>query len=847
MGPPYGAGTTSRVLWIHGGPGTGKTFIAATAIEHLKTHSAYPTAYFICSHEDTAQNQPLAIVRSWIVQLASQRVEALRVLQLLKDEEPVATRVWDIFRTMIRGVGPCHLVLDGLDECLDYNPESKVSQVGSVKLFLQELLRSIGPERAKVLIVSRDTGDIRSGLLTYPQEGPYLLLEHSPMEYRITIKDTDNDIQSIASSLVGLLKIKNSDRRDDTLQKLSGRCEGMFLWLRLAGEKLKPGMRESKLTATLQSIPTGLDQAYKRDLTRILRLDETDRKWVTEILRWMLFSLRPLSVTELFHALSIIPDSDIMQHDDIPDPDDPDAIQSQILDLCGSFIDIRPSSMRQVPDQAGDQTLHFVHFSAKEFLLNGSKELKGSRFQELFYLTPATSHSILARSCLLYLLSDLERVVNQRFYRYASRSWIGHFHLSSAEGESQWIGLQRRLFMPGPSFDSWQADYQIPRMAIHLNPLEAASTGNLLDMAREIMANPQQFQKSGSTVFGLALHRAAMGGHKEMVELLIGGGVNINALDKNGKAALLMATLRGHSSVIKVLLAREDVELNFCSWNATALHVAAMQGDSQVVRLLLERKDVDVNVRTTEDATALHLAVIGGEMEVIQLLLASKDVDVNARQHGKLTPLHLAASLKNHAVIQLLLERKDVDVNACVENMITPLHMAVNLKNHVTVQALLTRKDVDVNAVNKRGQTLLKCSVDKGDCEAVRLLLLREDVDVNASDTHQTPLQSAVSHGNAKMVQLLLTREDLDVNAGTKTALHLAALFGVSKVVEILLTREDLDVNPSTSGVTPLDVASTLGHTHVVKQLQARGGRRNMGIKPTAPGELVKFQVRRLF
>lgn len=406
------------------------------------------------------------------------------VLESLKNDEPVATRLWKIFRTMIQSVGPCYLVLDGLDECLDHDPILNVGRCGSVKLFLRELQHSIAAHKVKLLIVSRNIAEIRSGLFDDPGNTPGSVLQILPTEYTITIQDKEQDIQSISTSIVRALKIK---KREDTIQELAGRCEGIFLWLRLAGERLKPGMRENKWSTTLKSMPTGLNQAYKRDIVRFLTLDQADQKWVQDILRWMLFSLRPLSVTELFSALAIMNDSEIVEYDDIPDPDDQDAIQSQILDLCGSFVEMRPSAHSS--KSVGDQTIHFVHFSAKEFLLQGIEECSEPKLGDFFFLTPQNSHSTLTRSCLVYLLSHSEEAEHRSLFCYASSYWTKHLHLSSAKGDSQWMGLSRRLFAPGLAFDRWIAAVRIEFRIVDLNALEAASWYNLLDIAREALTD----------------------------------------------------------------------------------------------------------------------------------------------------------------------------------------------------------------------------------------------------------------------------------------------------------------------------------------------------------------------
>lgn len=72
----------------------------------------------------------------------------------------------------------------------------------------------------------------------------------------------------------------------------------------------------------------------------------------------MLFAIRLLSVQELFHALAV---------------KGSDTVGFRILKLCGLFIEV----WKNITDSIGRKTIHFVRFSAKEFLLNARDECGG--------------------------------------------------------------------------------------------------------------------------------------------------------------------------------------------------------------------------------------------------------------------------------------------------------------------------------------------------------------------------------------------------------------------------------------------------------------------------------------
>jgi ankyrin repeat protein len=58
----------------------------------------------------------------------------------------------------------------------------------------------------------------------------------------------------------------------------------------------------------------------------------------------------------------------------------------------------------------------------------------------------------------------------------------------------------------------------------------------------------------------------------------------------------MVASQSGHVDVVRLLLAREGVEVNKTAQNGpTALLIASQQGHVEVVRLLLARRDLEFN------------------------------------------------------------------------------------------------------------------------------------------------------------------------------------------------------------------------------------------------------------
>ena len=124
--------------------------------------------------------------------------------------------------------------------------------------------------------------------------------------------------------------------------------------------------------------------------------------------------------------------------------------------------------------------------------------------------------------------------------------------------------------------------------------------------------------------------QAAADGDASKVEMLLSQGARVDARDQ-GFTPLLIAALRGHTEVCKLLL--ETGKANVKETNPsghTALLVAALRGHSEVCELLLAAgSDVEENKPVTQ-SRPLHYAAIHGHERIIQMLVEHK-TNVNSR------------------------------------------------------------------------------------------------------------------------------------------------------------------------------------------------------------------------
>ncbi|CAI9590438.1 unnamed protein product, partial [Staurois parvus] len=127
-----------------------------------------------------------------------------------------------------------------------------------------------------------------------------------------------------------------------------------------------------------------------------------------------------------------------------------------------------------------------------------------------------------------------------------------------------------------------------------------------------------------STVPVSPLHLAAYYGHYDALKTLAETLVNLDVRDHKGRTALYLATERGFTECVEVLMSHGASPLikdRKKKW--TPLHVAAASGNTDVLHLLIdssERLDI-ADVTDAHGQTPLMLAVMNGHVDCVHLLL----------------------------------------------------------------------------------------------------------------------------------------------------------------------------------------------------------------------------------
>ena len=164
----------------------------------------------------------------------------------------------------------------------------------------------------------------------------------------------------------------------------------------------------------------------------------------------------------------------------------------------------------------------------------------------------------------------------------------------------------------------------------------------------------------------MSIHKAVLWGDIEVVKQHLAVGTDVNAKDDLRYTPLHVAAQQGHDrckEIVELLIAAgADVNVKDGQGGLTPLHTAIGNGNKEIVELLIANS-ADVNAKTESGWTPLHEAAGGAgarhkqpheqHKEIVQMLIAA-GADVNAKtKHGtrvldKANDREIAALLRKH-------------------------------------------------------------------------------------------------------------------------------------------------------------------------------------------------------
>ncbi|KGQ02961.1 Ankyrin-3 [Beauveria bassiana D1-5] len=755
-------------LFCPGIPGAGKTMLTATVIDNLITHftndETIAVAYIYCDFRRTQEQRAEDLLASLLKQLAQVQPSLPDIVTLLYHEHlrKRTQASFDEISQALRSVTAMYqrvfIIVDALDECQITN--------GCRSKFVGEIFRLKAECPVSFFATSRFIPSITDRFE-----------ESASLEIRATAEDVRRYVRSRLSELPSFVE-RSSDLQEEVVAGIVKAVDGMFLLAKLHLESLIEKTNPKAMRAAIAKLPSGsdaYDKAYYSAMERIEGQLDGHQKLAKEVLSWLTCARRPLSITELQHALAVEFGEHEFDEENITQLED-------MISVCGGLAEVDKSS----------GLIKIVHYTTQEF------------FERTHHRWFPDAESRNTRVCVTYLSytvfasgfchtdTDFEdRLHVNPFYNYAARNWGHHarealslhqevyeFLRSYNLIESASQALMAARAWPGCSGFSQRVPRQLT--GLHL----AAHFG--IEKAVETLIQHEADADARDDAGRTPLSWAAASGHETVVKLLMMiDYVEVNLQDNNGRTPLSWAAEFGQEAVVKMLLAIKDVIEN--SSLGLASSIACSSGTTDFAGLF-PRKMVNATLADKAGRTPLHWASENGHVEVLKLLLeyrppalpanrgatkkhaADVPSSLNMRDTTSKTPLHYAALHSWTNCVRLLLTR-GAKITADMDNM-TALHYAVS----------------------KSSKEMARCFLDAG--ISIHTGVQRRDW----SEVDSEIKARCEPHNSSSSVVDCSSQHGL-------TALHYATLVGCEQMTDLFLAH---GANPnvrSEYGETPLHLA----------------------------------------
>ncbi|KAK1764327.1 ankyrin repeat-containing domain protein [Phialemonium atrogriseum] len=845
------------VLYLRVPSGSGSAVLASHLITTLQDVADAVVVSFAFSKRDLRTQSITTFYLSLIRQLLLSRPSLLHGVSpfcdwIVRDIVFSHAILRTLFHSLLRGCSPYPVfcVIHGTPECDRFSLDDVIS--------LFEKHHS-STTRLKVAVIGEEP---RRGIL-YDASGICRDVDLDDKAYRAASVEAyvHSRTKRLASSC-----LEWKDLQDDIDKKL---CDGRttFVEATLAIHLLETSRIPSTKAAAagvVKEFPLSLDSMYAEALRRA---QDECAVALFPLLQWILHSVRPLTLIELA-VVAALGSQDVVSMTELTlvlplrIMDDLQRVNGTLLRVSG--LEVHPIHKTLAP------------VLAKQWRLAGDNPdsiilSKCLDYLETIFESATTVSGEPADSDASYELPPMDGpefgLVN-----YAVTNWPQHYMRANDRPQFNQRVLDLFGKEHGKNAKIWANLYEKHHgewADTHSGPdsvLTIASMFGLVDVVRDAV---QQVKASGEAGDELsrALNLAVGQGHSEAVALLVEEGAesswavslaaggdfmsiletmlsakpdDVHNEDKFGRPPFLMAVLNGHDRIATYLLGKGADCHKPVGTRVTALHVAAAMGQSEIVRLLLEAK-IDVKSTTDSEENALMMAAGGGFDDIVTILL-KHGAAIDAQDGNGYTALHHAVEHGHVSTCELLFEA-GVNLQVVTSKGFSPIHLASKAGYLDILQRLISRSKQMVDQMGEdevatkerrvKGSTVLDHETRGREESKMEDTHTRsEDVqepneqdeqtptDVfDASAGVLTPLHLAASHGHVHVVRELFKYPRYNSERSRASALLLAAVGGFMDVVDELLKSGITTVLKDTDGNSPLHLATLRQHPDIIAHL----------------------------
>ncbi|KAL2884564.1 Vegetative incompatibility protein HET-E-1 [Ceratocystis lukuohia] len=326
----------SRILWIKGDAGKGKTMLLCGIIDELESDPSISPYYFFCQATGGDRlSSATSVLRGLLYHLASCKSHLTKYVRTkydtmgkkLFENESAWYEVRGIATEMLKdpSLKNAILVVDALDECtVDRN------------LLIDFITES---STTRWIVSSRNWPDIEESL------------NDAKQKVKIHLEINQDSVSAAVDSYINFKVDQVAQKRkydDETkaavLDHLQSNAHGTFLWVALVCQELSNEKTRKRHTLTkLKSFPSGLDALYKQMLQQIS--ESEDAQLCKDVIAKVLVVYRPITLEEL-HVL--VEGLTAVGMEEV----------EEVIKLCGSFLTLN------------DNTVSFIHQSAKDYFMD---------------------------------------------------------------------------------------------------------------------------------------------------------------------------------------------------------------------------------------------------------------------------------------------------------------------------------------------------------------------------------------------------------------------------------------------------------------------------------------------
>ncbi|EGX50328.1 hypothetical protein AOL_s00076g92 [Orbilia oligospora ATCC 24927] len=382
--------TPNARLWLSGIPGAGKTVMVSSIIESIidEMEDSDAIAFHYCDFKSKDSQTLDNILCSLIMQVSKQSASAFDILEEVyikhNPDRSIGSCLGDCGVDLIQILSQVSMpyanliiVVDGLDECT--NRADLAQQLSR--------LPDIGPNPIKVLLCSRPEPDLENVLSAYDR----IEVAASKSDVQLYVALAVEDRIRSKKLRLGRPRPGKPDMKPLIIDNLVEGCKGMFQWAVCQIDYLCQLGTDNERKQALSNLPPGLNGVYQKILERITSNEGgggSDIEYLLRTLRWLTFSVTPLTLSQLTEAAANIRSAEgFYDEDSILDED-------KILELGSSFVRLNHET----------KILEFSHFTVKDFFIQLENWSQRPPSLDLFRINKFDSHRWLAKFCLRYMM-----------------------------------------------------------------------------------------------------------------------------------------------------------------------------------------------------------------------------------------------------------------------------------------------------------------------------------------------------------------------------------------------------------------------------------------------------------